>query len=280
MKSTAQWLETIASINQWRRCGERAPHKPLLLLYALARLQQGLGAEMEYNLVEGTLDKLLQEFGPPRKSSPRDPSTIWPSDGLWIKGSDEGLGSPGDSRGRLRSTNAIGRLHPDLVAAMEEDSTLLGRAARVLAMQTSNQTCSPIFLKKSASISCLLTSLRVRSQGMARRDPKFRSLILVAYEYCCAMCGFDPQVDNLPVAIDVAHVRWWAAGGPDVLSNGVCLCSLHHKLFDRGALGLDTNGIISCQIAFEAAVVSLSKWCGILSARVSERHRPDESTLP
>ena len=42
----------------------------------------------------------------------------------------------------------------------------------------------------------------------------------------------------------VAGKRQWAAGGPDVLSNGVCLCSLHHKLFDRGVLGLDTDHLI------------------------------------
>jgi putative restriction endonuclease len=28
-------------------------------------------------------------------------------------------------------------------------------------------------------------------------------------------------------------------GGPDDLDNGLALCSLHHKLFDRGVLGLD-----------------------------------------
>jgi putative restriction endonuclease len=28
-------------------------------------------------------------------------------------------------------------------------------------------------------------------------------------------------------------------GGPDAFDNGLALCSLHHKLFDRGALGLD-----------------------------------------
>jgi hypothetical protein len=38
----------------------------------------------------------------------------------------------------------------------------------------------------------------------------------------------------MPVALDAAHVKWWAMGGPDTIDNGVCLCSLHHKLFDKG----------------------------------------------
>lgn len=26
--------------------------------------------------------------------------------------------------------------------------------------------------------------------------------------------------------------------GPDTIDNGICLCSLHHKLFDKGVLGV------------------------------------------
>ena len=34
-------LDRFAGINVWKRGEERAPHKPLLILYALARLQRG-----------------------------------------------------------------------------------------------------------------------------------------------------------------------------------------------------------------------------------------------
>jgi putative restriction endonuclease len=34
-------LERFSKISVWKRGGERAPHKPLLILYALARLQSG-----------------------------------------------------------------------------------------------------------------------------------------------------------------------------------------------------------------------------------------------
>nr|WP_244301910.1 MULTISPECIES: hypothetical protein [Microbispora] len=35
------WVERVAGIKPWKRHGERAPHKPLLLLYALGRLREG-----------------------------------------------------------------------------------------------------------------------------------------------------------------------------------------------------------------------------------------------
>lgn len=40
------------------------------------------------------------------------------------------------------------------------------------------------------------------------------------------------------VGLEAAHVRWWSYHGPDEVDNGLCLCSLHHKLFDKGVLGL------------------------------------------
>lgn len=35
-----------------------------------------------------------------------------------------------------------------------------------------------------------------------------------------------------------AHVMWHSCGGPDEVPNGLYLCSLHHKLFERGAFAL------------------------------------------
>ena len=39
---------------------------------------------------------------------------------------------------------------------------------------------------------------------------------------------------------------------PDDVDNGLCLCSLHHKLFDRGALGLDADLRVLVSSAFTA----------------------------
>ena len=44
-----------------------------------------------------------------------------------------------------------------------------------------------------------------------------------------------------PVALEAAHIRWHQAGGPDLEVNGLALCSLHYKLFDRGAFTLSND---------------------------------------
>lgn len=71
-----------------------------------------------------------------------------------------------------------------------------------------------------------------------RRDGRMRERVLTAYEYRCAFCGYDGRLGQVAVGLEAAHVRWWAFDGPDDVDNGLCLCSLHHKLFDKGVLGV------------------------------------------
>lgn len=65
------------------------------------------------------------------------------------------------------------------------------------------------------------------------------AMILGAWDRQCAICGFYGQLGAASVGFDAAHVRWFNFGGPDAADNGLALCTLHHKLFDRGALGVD-----------------------------------------
>jgi putative restriction endonuclease len=181
------WLERTTRLRQWTRNGTRAPHKPLLLLYALGRFQEDADSELRYSAVEEDLQRLLTEYGPPNKTSPAYPSHHLVSDGVWEVRTDRGPGSPGSGLRELRASGATGRLAPDLGNAL------------------------------------------------------LRELVLTAYEYRCAFCGYDGRIGAVPVGLEAAHVRWWAFGGPDDVDNGLCLCSLHHKLFDKGVLGVDDS---------------------------------------
>ncbi|HEX4611689.1 MAG TPA: HNH endonuclease [Urbifossiella sp.] len=67
--------------------------------------------------------------------------------------------------------------------------------------------------------------------------------MLKAYEYRCAVCGFDVRLGSVSIALDAAHIRWHQAGGPNVESNGLALCVLHHKTFDLGAFSV-TDGVL------------------------------------
>ncbi len=77
--------------------------------------------------------------------------------------------------------------------------------------------------------------LQIRKQ----RDPLFRQQVLRAYNYECAICGFNMRHDSTSVALEAAHIKWKQHGGPCEISNGLALCAIHHKAFDKGSIGLD-----------------------------------------
>lgn len=74
--------------------------------------------------------------------------------------------------------------------------------------------------------------------------------MLTAYEYQCAFCGYDGTLSGSAVGLDAAHVRWFAFDGPDQVDNGVSLCTLHHKLFDKGVLGLAEGSRVAVSVHF------------------------------
>ena len=68
--------------------------------------------------------------------------------------------------------------------------------------------------------------------------------MLTAYEYRCAVCGFDVRLGTVSIAMDAAHIRWHQAGGPDTEDNGLALCVLHHKTFDLGAFTVTEGRVL------------------------------------
>jgi putative restriction endonuclease len=76
-------LSQFDDLAVWKQGDQRAPHKPLLILYALGRWQRGL-TEVSFREAEPELTGLLREFGPLRKSDrPEQPFWRLQRDGVW-----------------------------------------------------------------------------------------------------------------------------------------------------------------------------------------------------
>lgn len=238
------WLGRALSVRRWSANGERAPHKPLLLLYALGRLRATGSSSMRYADVEGDLQRLLTDWGPPRPTKASYPFRRLQNDGLWMVSTPSGE-DPGDEAPALRRAEASGRLAPELEAALVDDPALLVAIARGLLEQSWPETlhheiAHSVGLDLDAA-EIELARDRAHALGDAarrRRDPSFRERVLVAYEYRCAFCGYDGRLGTSAVGLDAAHIRWWAMDGPDTVDNAVCLCSMHHRLLDLGVLGI------------------------------------------
>lgn len=250
--SSEDWLGRVARMRVWKKNEKRAPHKPLLLLYILARLQHGSGSKVPYVHCKPQLEELLGVFAPPRRNiTTADPFVRLANDGLWIVTTEDGS-KPSPNQAQLLKSHATGRLNE------KDEELLVGRpgllretAIRLLAANwpesLHDEICSRVGLDLSDDTSPTPPSVHSNpdvERRKVRRDPKFRSLVLRAYEYRCAMCGWDGRLGSKTVALEAAHLRWKQYGGDDNLQNGLCLCILHHKLLDLGALGLSDQGYI------------------------------------
>lgn len=59
------------------------------------------------------------------------------------------------------------------------------------------------------------------------RDNSFKSRVLTSYSNTCAFCGLQLKL------IDAAHIIPVQHDGTDETSNGISLCALHHRSYDR-----------------------------------------------
>jgi putative restriction endonuclease len=249
------WVERVTKLRRYTRGDERAAHKPLLLLYALGRFQRFGDAPIEFGEAEGDLNRLLEEFGPPRKTSPAYPFHHLATGGVWSVSTSSGPGSPGASVTALRAQHAAGRLDPGLAESLRAEPLLLAQLARAV-LDANFEPSLHEDICAAAGLDLEAADTEAGREGvLRRRDPEFRRLILMAYEYRCAFCGFDGLLDNSLVGLEAAHVRWWTHDGPNEAGNGLCLCSLHHKLLDKGVLGLSSQ----CKITVSARFVGRSR---------------------
>lgn len=246
------WLKRVAQVRAWSRGGLRAPHKPLLLLYLLARLQrERVNAPLTFAEAEPALRALLNEYGPPNPTSPSYPFHHLTSDGLWVVRTAAGGPSPGSSVGALRSSGASGQLAPGFAEALLADPDLLVRIARYLLEANFPPTLhDDIAAAVGLDLEDVAPGVVIGIASRRRRDPAFREQVLLAYEGRCAMCGWQGRLGGEAVGVEAAHVRWFTIDGPDTLDNGVCLCNLHHKLFDTGAIGINPDRTIAVSLRF------------------------------
>ena len=236
-------IQNFESLRYWRRAGERAPHKPLLVLYAIGRLLRDEVQLIPYAEVDENLRKLLREFGPRRaRDKPQEPFWRLQRDSVWKVTNACKIHKDLQrhvSRRRLLDHNVAGGFHEAIVEQFQNDLRLVYEIVQSLLYAHFPYSIHEDILQAVELEPPFQTfEPKRRDSKRRRRNPNFRSDILKAYEYKCAVCGFDVTLRHQPVALEASHIRWHQAEGPDTEENGLALCSLHHKLFDRGAFTL------------------------------------------
>jgi putative restriction endonuclease len=232
--------ERFRNIVTWKRGGQRAPHKPLLLLLALGKIVRGEPRLIRFREVDQELGRLLREFGPSRKSvHPEYPFWRLQHDEVWELPNAERFvprtGHTDAKKSQLIRHDATAGFTQSIFDMLRKNTRLLGELVSEILEAHFPSSYHDELLQVVG-----LDAARIAVHKA--RDPAFKHIVLEAYEYQCAICGYDAQLRSCPLGLDAAHIRWFAFGGPDTPDNGLALCAVHHRAFDRGAIGL-TNAL-------------------------------------
>lgn len=251
--SESNVVERLTALRQYQGDGKRAPHKPLLVLLALGHLATTGTSAMPWSEVEERLGSLLAEFGTSTTmgaSSAAYPFTRLRGDGIWELTRDV----PNDNLGPLNALPIEGHFSADIEHALRTSPDTVNAAARALVESQFPMTIAADVLAAVGLDPDIVfgSPTLAATATRRRRDANWRHRIVAAWDRSCAFCGFDGSLHGAPVGIEAAHIRWFNFDGPDDLDNGLALCSLHHKLLDRGAVGLRDPGTVVVSDAFAA----------------------------
>jgi putative restriction endonuclease len=109
----------------------------------------------------------------------------------------------------------------------------------------------------------------------------FRDSVLASYDYSCAFCGI-----NVHALLNASHIIPWSKDKTRRADprNGLALCGLHDRAFDRGLMSVDPDHKIMVSQRLKIKKPPELHQVGLISmegkaCRMPQRFVPDEETL-
>ena len=289
-------LDRFRKLTLWSKNGSRAPHKPLLALWAIGRCLAGKPRLASFEVVDKALSVLLKSFAPRRKGRPDTQDPFWRmrNDGVWqIPREDLMPPRPGNKAYRkdLFAMDIHGGLLVEDYDALRSNPARAWKLAKSLLDDNFPETLHDAILAATGIASTALVLQDVPPtpddyvySRRRRRDARFRHIVLDAYGSRCAVCRFAVRDEITSYALEAAHIKWHHASGPDEVPNGLALCAIHHQLFDGGVFTLLPDDY-KVAVAPVASGDGLEEWLGRFSGEPlkvmpdEEHQRPDPQFL-
>jgi len=230
----------IERLITWRSGTNRAPHKPLQLLIAIANAQNGGPRLQSFSEIEPKLRVALDTFGPVRKSThPEYPFWHLKTDKIWEVKSDKEVtlrrNSINPSAKELRDKNATGGLLPNYFDAVKSSPAL---QMDIIHDILDNHFPASIH----EDIINFFGLVLKEGEGEPSRDSsQFRRQVLVAYDGTCAISNFSVRMNDAIMGVEATHILWPQAGGRNSISNAIAMSTLHRKLFHLGVFTIDSS---------------------------------------
>ena len=236
------WVKQVRSLNVDVAHGRRSPYKQILLLWMIGRVVGGESAKISFQEAEKPIEELMAKFRLGERAEPKLPFVhLAANSELWTVEDSEGSNVYEMDKDQRRKVaflreGVAGELSAEFASALTEPKILESVVTALLHTDFPETTHQGILDEVNLSGHVL--------PKQAVRDPHFRKSVMLAYEFRCAFCGYDGRINSRPVGIEAAHVKMHSKGGPDDVSNGIALCSLHHLLFDSGVLSLSDEMVV------------------------------------
>lgn len=220
------------NLKTWKSGAKRAPHKPLLLLYALGEWSRGVKSYSWVDVNE-KVKELISRFGGHAKPTPHFPFVRLANDGIWLV-EPLLLNKAGDMNvSDLNRINPVAQFEASFQATINDAEEFDRIVNQILESHFSETLHSDI-------LEAVGLEARVYTRRK-KRDPMFRTTVMDAYGRSCTICGYNMRYRDTLIGVEAAHLQWHNSSGPDHVTNGVALCSIHHKLLDYGAIGISDS---------------------------------------
>jgi putative restriction endonuclease len=229
-------IDRIDAINVYKKGANRAPHKPLYLLFLLASKQKGMPRMFAFSEVNHVLSEALRLFGQ-RSASVNPEYPFW----------------------RLQN-DALSEVHPSSPFTYElrksnndpKKSSLIknGAAGGLIKADFDLLTRCPALVSEAChrvldnhfptSIHEDLLNFFGIDLGSQLALPDqlnsydFRWAVLSEYGFRCAISGFQSGKAVKHAGIEAAELVWRNHGGSSAVSNAIAMSTLHRKLFHLG----------------------------------------------
>lgn len=250
MASSDSFFRRLNEMLVFRKGDQRAPHKPLYLLFCIAGIQAGRDRLHSFDVVRQVLKPALQNFAPRTKS-------VHPEYPFWRLQHDSLGEVVSDGPLVLRESNS-----DPTVSSLHNQNARGGLLEADYDMLRDNLQLQSLTVHKilDAHFPASVHDEIIRFFGLTlddwhandrTSDVEFRKRVLAAYGNCCALTGFNLDVAGRTVGVEAAHIYWPQSGGNDDVSNGVAMSVLHRKLFHLGlfSIGSDYKVVLAPEVS-------------------------------
>ena len=233
-----------------RRWG-RAPHKPLLLAWSIARCLRGEERLVPFDFAQPRVVALLDAFGPHRSNRRgaeypfwhlKNDKRVWEID---APGSDLLNEIRPPAPRRLRELGVRAGLSEDDYDYFRANPRTAWRVAARLIDDHFPESLRDAVLSAAGFDQAEPPDVDgVPALSLRTPDLRLRGRVLEIYGERCAICGFGMTVSGYPAALAAVRLRWRSYAGPADPRNALCLCAVHRAAFDAGGFTLTRRGDI------------------------------------